>query len=350
MRNMTRWQVEVQTEPAMSGCPRACAIAALVWHSLTWMARCRTAGLSVPTLAESEWKEMCSRSLSHSSRQQLRHSLRRWLWVSWVSLLANWTPSSLSADWMANHSIVYVFYYPNYWLLLKSFGFNCLRLEIVWTSSRLKATEIDLKQLKANWKPTENQLKADSDPSERQSHWTALDSTAMSADSNWRKTMDMSSLLMTTRGQLMVLLIVLALTSCVQQVLSSPRCVALCHRSEADSLCKRCRFREPMRFGKRSDKQAFREPMRFGKRLQRLDEYPDSSDPSDTTFDYGQQYKRSVTLSPRLIRVLMENIWIVFRLRISLWAKWSTDWSEQWPHRRSTVVDTHWSTDRSLFI
>ena len=100
----------------------------------------------------------------------------------------------------------------------------------------------------------------------------------------------------------MILLILLALTSCAREVLSSPRCVALCHRSEADSLCKRCRFREPMRFGKRSDKQAFREPMRFGKRLQRLDES------SDTTYDNGLQYKRSVTFRPQLIRILMDRI------------------------------------------
>ena len=34
-------------------------------------------------------------------------------------------------------------------------------------------------------------------------------------------------------------------------------------------MCKRCRFREPMRFGKRSqdnNRNLFREPMRFGKR------------------------------------------------------------------------------------
>jgi len=103
---------------------------------------------------------------------------------------------------------------------------------------------------------------------------------------------DMRSLLMTTRGQLLMLVIVLALTCCAQEVMSSPRCVALCHRSEADSLCKRCRFREPMRFGKRSDKQSvFREPMRFGKRVN----------------SYGYQHKRSVTSLP-LLRLLMSRI------------------------------------------
>ena len=49
-----------------------------------------------------------------------------------------------------------------------------------------------------------------------------------------------------------------------------PRCISVCHRSEDDRMCKRCRFREPMRFGKRSqdnnNKNLFREPMRFGKR------------------------------------------------------------------------------------
>lgn len=110
----------------------------------------------------------------------------------------------------------------------------------------------------------------------------------MTSDMNWHKTLNMSSILMTTRGQMLVLLVMLALTNCV---VSSQRCVALCHRSEADSLCKRCRFREPMRFGKRSNKQTFREPLRFGKRLE---------DYTDYVLD-----KRSVSLTPGLIRLLM---------------------------------------------
>ena len=141
---------------------------------------------------------------------------------------------------------------------------------------------------------------------------------SMSRRTNWSKTLDITSIVMTTRGQLVILLILLALTTCVRQVLSS-RCGALCRRSEADSLCRRCRFREPMRFGKRSDKQAFRVPMRFGKRLQRLDES------SDTTFDYGLQYKRSINYSPQLIRLLMENVWIVCRLLASLRPKCTID-------------------------
>ena len=119
----------------------------------------------------------------------------------------------------------------------------------------------------------------------------------MSTDIHWRKTWDMSSILMTTRGQLTILLAFLALTSCMREVLSSPRCVALCHRSEMDSLCKRCRFREPMRFGKRSDEQAFRVPMRFGKRLENFDDFNNGFN----------DYKRSVALNPKLLRLLMSN-------------------------------------------
>ncbi len=100
------------------------------------------------------------------------------------------------------------------------------------------------------------------------------------------------SFLATTRGQLIMIFIVLALTCSVEEVFSSPRCVALCHRSEEDSLCKRCRFREPMRFGKRSDKNAFREPMRFGKRLE---------------VDYGIDDNVSVNMSP-ILRLLMSKI------------------------------------------
>ncbi len=102
--------------------------------------------------------------------------------------------------------------------------------------------------------------------------------------------MDMS-FLTTTRGQLITIFVILALTCCVEEVLSSPRCVALCHRSEEDSLCKRCRFREPMRFGKRSDKNAFREPMRFGKRLE---------------VDYGIDDNVSVNMSP-ILRLLLSK-------------------------------------------
>lgn len=40
------------------------------------------------------------------------------------------------------------------------------------------------------------------------------------------------------------------------------RCMSICRRNE-QSLCQRCLFREPMRFGKRAA--TFREPMRFGR-------------------------------------------------------------------------------------
>ena len=121
--------------------------------------------------------------------------------------------------------------------------------------------------------------------------YTHINCRVNQLEMTWRKPLDMSSLLMTTRGQMLVLLIVLALTSCVREVLSSSRCITTCHRSEEDSLCTKCKFREPMRFGKRSNKQTYKEPLRFGKRLQ------------DFT-DYGLD-KKSVSLTPRLIRLLM---------------------------------------------
>ncbi|OTF73996.1 hypothetical protein BLA29_013450, partial [Euroglyphus maynei] len=52
---------------------------------------------------------------------------------------------------------------------------------------------------------------------------------------------------------------------------SSFRCLSICRRNE-ENLCKRCLFREPMRFGKRNSMRSsssallFREPMRFGKK------------------------------------------------------------------------------------
>lgn len=83
----------------------------------------------------------------------------------------------------------------------------------------------------------------------------------------------------------------LIITCCYGFVVSSPRCVALCHRSEEGSLCKRCRFREPMRFGKRAEKSVFREPMRFGKRLE------DDGITQQSYVDEGNDVTRIVPIS-----------------------------------------------------
>lgn len=48
-------------------------------------------------------------------------------------------------------------------------------------------------------------------------------------------------------------LIIFATMSTTSSAVRPLRCYTLCTRSESDLRCRRCRFREPMRFGKRVD-------------------------------------------------------------------------------------------------
>ncbi|KAI2807651.1 hypothetical protein RDWZM_005145 [Blomia tropicalis] len=87
----------------------------------------------------------------------------------------------------------------------------------------------------------------------------------------------------------------------------SSRCLNICRRDE-ESLCRRCLFREPMRFGKRTNTLAFREPMRFGKRWNSMihsspstspmSSSPPILSPSSSVYEVNRLLKRKLFREP----------------------------------------------------